>query len=140
MKIKFIYSVVRHLPLHDFFSKKWIDINECEENNTNVCNTRTERCENSEGSYLCICSPGFRKDNGICKGIPSPQLCANAIYSNLFVMFSIFCASKHFLILSIKLLHIKILTYRQTTFTDSICQEQHFCAEGFWLANNHKIK
>lgn len=36
-----------------------------------------------------------------------------------------------FVILSLKLLHLKILTYRQTTFTDSICQEQHFCAEGF---------
>lgn len=60
---------------------------------------------------MCICLPGFRKDNGTCKGTPS--------------------YNKYFLTLSIKLLHLKILTYRQTTFTDSICQEQHFCAEGF---------
>ncbi|XP_052690973.1 LOW QUALITY PROTEIN: uncharacterized protein LOC128168852 [Crassostrea angulata] len=65
------------------------DINECEENRTNVCNTRTERCENSEGSYLCICLPGFRKDNGICKDIDEcfektsgcEQICNNTLGS-----------------------------------------------------------
>eukprot|EP00105_Crassostrea_gigas_P037421 XP_019921569.1 PREDICTED: fibrillin-1 isoform X2 [Crassostrea gigas] len=70
-------------------NNKCEDINECEENNTNVCNTRTERCENSEGSYLCICSPGFRKDNGICKDIDEcfektsgcEQICNNTLGS-----------------------------------------------------------
>uniref|UniRef100_A0A8W8N7V2 Fibrillin-1 n=1 Tax=Magallana gigas TaxID=29159 RepID=A0A8W8N7V2_MAGGI len=50
-------------------NQKCEDINECEGNNTNVCNTRTELCDNTEGSYLCICLPGFRKDNGICKDV-----------------------------------------------------------------------
>ncbi|XP_052691021.1 uncharacterized protein LOC128168863 isoform X6 [Crassostrea angulata] len=50
-------------------NQKCEDINECEGNNTNVCNTRTELCENTEGSYLCICLPGFRKDNSICKDV-----------------------------------------------------------------------
>lgn len=70
---KFIYSFVSHLPLPDFF-KNHIDINECEGNSTNICNTLTERCENTEGSYQCICLPGFRKNNSTCKGNCLPCL------------------------------------------------------------------
>ncbi|XP_065942268.1 uncharacterized protein [Magallana gigas] len=50
-------------------NQKCEDINECEGNNTNVCNTLTELCENTEGSYLCICLQGYRKDNGVCKDV-----------------------------------------------------------------------
>ncbi|XP_065942258.1 uncharacterized protein [Magallana gigas] len=45
------------------------DINECEGNSSKVCNTFIEHCENTEGSYQCICLSGFRKHNGTCKDI-----------------------------------------------------------------------
>lgn len=47
------------------------DINECQGNGTNICSNLSETCENTEGSYKCICLPGFRKDNTLCQGIPS---------------------------------------------------------------------
>uniref|UniRef100_A0A8W8NAK6 Uncharacterized protein n=1 Tax=Magallana gigas TaxID=29159 RepID=A0A8W8NAK6_MAGGI len=45
------------------------DINECENNSAVSCNSQSETCENTDGSYFCICLPGFRKENSTCKDI-----------------------------------------------------------------------
>lgn len=61
------------------------DINECQANGRNICSILSETCENTEGSYKCICLPGFRKDNTLCQDIDEclektsgcEQLCNN---------------------------------------------------------------
>lgn len=50
-----------------------VDINECENNSTVSCNSQSETCENTDGSYLCICLPGFRKESSTCKGKSVPH-------------------------------------------------------------------
>lgn len=47
---------------------KIVDINECENNSAVSCNSQSETCENTDGSYLCICLSGFRKEGSTCKG------------------------------------------------------------------------
>lgn len=56
---------------HFFF--EIVDINECENNSTVSCNSQSETCENTDGSYLCICLPGFRKESSTCKGKSVPH-------------------------------------------------------------------
>lgn len=51
--------------LSSFFLK---DINECNSTSLNNCNSETETCENTEGSFACNCKPGFRKAGSICQG------------------------------------------------------------------------
>lgn len=45
------------------------DINECQASGVNICIIQSEICENTEGSYKCICLPGFRKGNNTCEDI-----------------------------------------------------------------------
>ena len=43
------------------------DINECED--TNPCDSETEKCTNTIGNYSCTCQPGYNRDvQGVCKG------------------------------------------------------------------------
>lgn len=42
---------------------KCLDVDECE---TVVCPGENEQCENTEGSYRCVCAEGFRQEDGIC--------------------------------------------------------------------------
>lgn len=42
-----------------------LDMNECEKS---PCNTLVEICENTEGSYMCLCLQGFREENDLCRG------------------------------------------------------------------------
>lgn len=39
------------------------DVDECE---TVVCPGENEQCENTEGSYRCVCAEGYRQEDGIC--------------------------------------------------------------------------
>ena len=39
------------------------DVDECE---TAVCPGENEKCENTEGSYRCICAEGYKQIEGIC--------------------------------------------------------------------------
>lgn len=41
-----------------------IDVDECLEENK--CDKRTEKCENSEGSYECSCKSGYKRQDGKC--------------------------------------------------------------------------
>ena len=47
----------------DFIS----DIDECSQNSPN-CSYKTATCNNSEGSFKCICKPGFSGDGHNCTG------------------------------------------------------------------------
>lgn len=49
-------------------------MDECE---TEVCPGENEQCENTEGSYRCVCAEGYKQIEGICvkEQIPGePQL------------------------------------------------------------------
>lgn len=48
------------------------DVDECE---TVVCPGENEQCENTEGSYRCVCAEGYRKEEGVCmkEQIPGKQ-------------------------------------------------------------------
>lgn len=39
------------------------DVDECE---TEVCPGENEQCENTEGSYRCVCAEGYTRNEGIC--------------------------------------------------------------------------
>ena len=44
------------------------DINECRENKT-LCSNEVENCENTLGSYMCVCVTGYSMNaNGTCEG------------------------------------------------------------------------
>ncbi|XP_078334851.1 uncharacterized protein LOC111121476 isoform X3 [Crassostrea virginica] len=69
--------------------EKCEDINECNSTSLNNCNSETETCENTEGSFACNCKPGFRKAGSICQDIDEctestsgcQQLCNNTLGS-----------------------------------------------------------
>lgn len=44
------------------------DINECNIN-TFVCTEPFTRCDNTIGSYRCVCVDGYTKENGTCSGM-----------------------------------------------------------------------
>ena len=44
------------------------DVNECANDSDNECDTSTTRCENTDGSYSCICYAGTQSVDGICTG------------------------------------------------------------------------
>lgn len=48
------------------------DVDECE---TVVCPGENEQCENTEGSYRCVCAEGYRQEDGICvkEQVPGKQ-------------------------------------------------------------------
>lgn len=48
------------------------DVDECE---TVVCPGENEQCENTEGSYRCVCAEGYRQEAGICvkEQVPGKQ-------------------------------------------------------------------
>lgn len=56
------------------------DVDECD---TEVCPGENEKCENTEGSYHCICAEGYKQIEGICvkeqipgephTGTPTPE-------------------------------------------------------------------
>src|SRR5699024_6309235 len=48
------------------------DINECQSNNTNNCSINTH-CNNTIGSYQCICNDGYEGDGLNCSDIDECQ-------------------------------------------------------------------
>ena len=50
----------------DFFSVWKSDIDECSEN-TSLCDENAS-CNNTDGSYSCICKQGFTGDGSTCNG------------------------------------------------------------------------
>lgn len=44
------------------------DVNECNSTSTNTCDSLTQECENTEGSFLCNCKNGYRKVGQACEG------------------------------------------------------------------------
>uniref|UniRef100_A0A8W8N521 Fibrillin-1 n=1 Tax=Magallana gigas TaxID=29159 RepID=A0A8W8N521_MAGGI len=59
-----------------------LDIDECAAS-TNPCTSNHQVCQNSPGSYKCICETGFMNESGLCKDInecensPCSQICTN---------------------------------------------------------------
>uniref|UniRef100_A0A8W8NDF3 Fibrillin-1 n=1 Tax=Magallana gigas TaxID=29159 RepID=A0A8W8NDF3_MAGGI len=45
------------------------DVNECNSTSTNTCDSLTQECENTEGSFLCNCKNGYRKVGQACEDI-----------------------------------------------------------------------
>ncbi|XP_036911523.1 protein disulfide isomerase CRELD1 isoform X2 [Sturnira hondurensis] len=58
-------------PGYQQVGSKCLDVDECE---TEVCPGENERCENTEGSYRCVCAEGYKQIEGICvkEHIPEP--------------------------------------------------------------------
>lgn len=54
-----------------------LDIDECAAS-TNPCTSNHQVCQNSPGSYKCICETGFMNESGLCKGV------LNVPYSRLY--------------------------------------------------------
>uniref|UniRef100_A0A481CCD6 protein disulfide-isomerase n=1 Tax=Sus scrofa TaxID=9823 RepID=A0A481CCD6_PIG len=50
-------------PGYQQVGSKCLDVDECE---TAVCPGENEKCENTEGSYRCICAEGYKQIEGIC--------------------------------------------------------------------------
>ncbi|KRZ60818.1 Cysteine-rich with EGF-like domain protein 2 [Trichinella nativa] len=48
------------------------DIDECE---SSPCTDQFEKCENTPGSYKCVCAEAFRREDGVC--IPDPDVIMN---------------------------------------------------------------
>lgn len=48
------------------------DVDECE---TVVCPGENQQCENTDGSYRCVCAEGYRQEEGVCvkEQIPGKQ-------------------------------------------------------------------
>ncbi|XP_062609553.1 uncharacterized protein LOC134271352 [Saccostrea cucullata] len=76
-------------PGFEEVGNKCEDINECRNGNVSVCDLTSETCENTEGSFLCHCISGLRKENEICTDIDEcleitsgcEQKCKNTIGS-----------------------------------------------------------
>ncbi|KAM5313291.1 protein disulfide isomerase CRELD1 isoform 1-T1 [Glossophaga mutica] len=58
-------------PGYQQVGSKCLDVDECE---TEVCPGENEQCENTEGSYRCVCAEGYKQIEGICvkEHIPEP--------------------------------------------------------------------
>nr|XP_022292249.1 mucin-4-like isoform X6 [Crassostrea virginica] len=62
------------------------DINECNSTSSNTCDSLTQECENTEGSFLCNCKDGYRKVGQACQDIDEctdatsgcQQICTNS--------------------------------------------------------------
>eukprot|EP00105_Crassostrea_gigas_P016588 XP_011434026.1 PREDICTED: fibrillin-2-like isoform X1 [Crassostrea gigas] len=62
------------------------DVNECNSTSTNTCDSLTQECENTEGSFLCNCKNGYRKVGQACEDIDEcteatsgcQQVCTNS--------------------------------------------------------------
>ncbi|XP_066899589.1 protein disulfide isomerase CRELD1 isoform X4 [Kogia breviceps] len=50
-------------PGYQQVGSKCLDVDECE---TAVCPGENEQCENTEGSYCCVCAEGYKQIEGIC--------------------------------------------------------------------------
>ncbi|EQB76957.1 hypothetical protein CB1_000105016 [Camelus ferus] len=50
-------------PGYQQVGSKCLDVDECE---TVVCPGENEQCENTEGSYRCVCAEGYKQMEGIC--------------------------------------------------------------------------
>lgn len=57
----------------------WIDINECHAV-VNPCDLKTQKCINTDGSYLCECKSLNKKDN-TCALVEKNQSCPQGFYS-----------------------------------------------------------
>ncbi|XP_065942276.1 uncharacterized protein [Magallana gigas] len=125
-------------------NNKCEDLNECERNSTNVCNTLTEHCENTEGSYLCICLPGFRKDNGTCKDIDEclektsgcKQKCKNTLGSYECLCFPGFSLNSTTAICSINAENTCDGVQGYCGYTCDPVQRKCLCPIGFQLAED----
>lgn len=56
----------RYMYINVFFIS--LDVNECNSTSTNTCDSLTQECENTEGSFLCNCKNGYRKVGQACEG------------------------------------------------------------------------
>lgn len=70
-------SVITHKDIEKCLKCCWfnivgflfsIDVNECNSTSTNTCDSLTQECENTEGSFLCNCKNGYRKVGQACEG------------------------------------------------------------------------
>ncbi|GAB5568273.1 protein disulfide isomerase CRELD1 isoform X1 [Prionailurus iriomotensis] len=50
-------------PGYQQVGSKCLDVDECE---TEVCPGENEQCENTEGSYRCVCAEGYKQMEGVC--------------------------------------------------------------------------
>lgn len=46
---------------------RYLDIDECVENRHN-CDPSNSACVNTDGGYICECSPGYEGVGGVCVG------------------------------------------------------------------------
>ena len=57
------------LEVHIIMKNTHTDVNECANSSMHNCSEAiNEVCQDMEGSYECICKPGFEMDEGVCKG------------------------------------------------------------------------
>ena len=49
------------------------DINECAKSESNACGTNAS-CNNTDGSYTCVCLGGYQGDGKNCTGNETPML------------------------------------------------------------------
>lgn len=52
-----------------------IDINECTVSNKNTCNSQTQNCANTIGSFKCNCKNGYEQKNKDCVGRLFTAIC-----------------------------------------------------------------
>lgn len=56
-----------------------VDVNECEEEVTRPCTGEGEECQNTEGSYECVCADGFVPEDGVCVNVSICEKCEHML-------------------------------------------------------------
>lgn len=60
-----IHILCSSIISHDFNTLSYIDIDECA-SGSNPCTLANEECENTVGSYQCVCAADFVRTRGFC--------------------------------------------------------------------------
>ena len=70
----YLFDLLKYLLFHYFINSLFIhlfthfysDINECLD--TSTCDVDTTNCENTPGSFNCVCKEGYERDGENCVG------------------------------------------------------------------------